>query len=185
MLGRVNDLAPGFLIATPQLDDPAFARSVVLILEHSDEGAVGIVVNRLSPMKLGALAEEQGLEAAPGRNEDPVFVGGPVQRERGFVLHDQAELADSVQVSEGLFVSSSMEALRALMTGTAARFRLCLGYAGWDAGQLEQELQAGAWLCAPLDAVHALDTPPERTWNAVLQDLGVDPARLQHAHGLH
>jgi putative transcriptional regulator len=151
----VTDLAPGFLVAVPQLGDPNFQRALIMLIEHSE--------------RIGA----------------PVFVGGPVQSERGFVLHARPDVVESVEVGDGLFVSSSMESLRQLMDGPVGSFRLCLGYAGWDAGQLEKELQEGAWITAPLTRKHVLQTPAKQSWDAVLRDMGIDPAMLLHGGGLH
>jgi putative transcriptional regulator len=114
-----------------------------------------------------------------------VFVGGPVQPERGFVLHARPDVEDSVEIQDGVFVSSSMDALKHLILDPDAQFKLCLGYAGWGPGQLEKELQEGAWLSAPLARRHVLETPPAQTWDAVLRGMGIDPAMLQQGGGLH
>jgi putative transcriptional regulator len=181
----VTDLAPGFLVAVPQLGDPNFQRALIMLIEHSESGAIGLVVNRLASVHLGEVAKSQKLPFRPEMIGAPVFVGGPVQSERGFVLHARPDVVESVEVGDGLFVSSSMESLRQLMDGPVGSFRLCLGYAGWDAGQLEKELQEGAWITAPLTRKHVLQTPAKQSWDAVLRDMGIDPAMLLHGGGLH
>jgi len=181
----VSDLAPGFLVAVPQLEDPNFARTVVLMLEHNDDGALGLVVNRPSTLTLGEVASSQELPIHPGATAQPVFVGGPVQPERGFVLHRRDDVPQSVALAPGLYVSGSTEALTQLLGESVDGWRLCLGFAGWDAGQLERELREGTWLVAPATAERVLSTPPDETWRGVLSDLGVDPAHLVQGGGVH
>jgi putative transcriptional regulator len=181
----VSDIAPGFLVAVPQMGDPNFARSVVLMLEHNDEGALGLVVNRPSSLTLGEVAESQDLTIHPGALGQPVFVGGPVQPERGFVLHLRDDVPQSVALVDGLFVSGSTEALTKLIGESVEGWRLCLGFAGWEAGQLEREIREGAWLTAPATAGRVLGTSPADTWRSVLSDIGVDPAHLVQGGGVH
>ena len=181
----MSALAPGFLVAVPQLNDPHFLKSVVLMLEYSPEGALGIVVNRPGRMSLAEVARLQGVRPGPDAERTQVFVGGPVQPERGFVLHDRAELAESVHLFERVHVSSSIDALRTLLEGSADHFRLCLGYAGWGPGQLEKELQEGSWIVSKADQRHVLQTPASQVWDAVLRDMGIDPLMLLKAGGLH
>ena len=107
MLSRVDDLAPGLLIAVPQMEDPNFSRSVVLLIEHSDAGAMGIVFNRPSEVPLSEIGEEQGLRVHPQAGR--AFIGGPVSPERGFLLHRRADVPDSIKVHDGLFLSVSTE----------------------------------------------------------------------------
>jgi putative transcriptional regulator len=181
----VSDLAPAFLVAVPQMGDPNFARTVVLMLEHNDDGALGLIVNRPSSLTLGEVAESQDLTIHPGSTAHPVFVGGPVQPERGFVLHRLDDVPQSVALVDGLYVSGSTEALTKLIGESVDGWRLCLGFAGWEAGQLERELREGAWLTAPATAARVLGTKPDDTWRSVLSDLGVDPAHLVQGGGVH
>lgn len=185
MLGRVTDLAPSFLIAMPQLNDPHFERSVVLMLEHGEQGALGLVLNRPTPVTLAEVARSQDLTVRPELGPEVVFQGGPVQAERGFVLHDWTEAPEGVRLADNLMLSSSMETLKLLFTLGGVRFRLCLGYSGWGSGQLESELRDGSWLVAPFTPGHVLDTPPAQLWTTALRSLGIDPAMLQHGGGLH
>jgi putative transcriptional regulator len=184
MLEGVSEIAPGFLVAVPQLGDPNFQRSVVLMLEHTSEGAIGLVVNRPSQLTLADVARSQSMTASATAKEKPVFVGGPVQTERGFVVHENRELPESVELVDAIHVTSSLDSLQLLMN-SAERFRLCLGYAGWGPGQLEQELRDGSWITAKASLEHVLGTPPAEAWEAVLRGMGIDPAMLLHSGGLH
>ena len=177
----MSDLAPGLLIAVPQLDDPNFARSVVLLIEHNDSGAMGIVFNRLSDIGLKDIGKEHGMDVHAEAGN--AFIGGPVQRERGFLVHRRSEVADSVQLQDDVYLSVSTDALRTLLAGDPAAYRLCLGYAGWGPGQLEREMVAGGWLNASISSKRIFDTPVEKIWDAVIRDLGIDPAFLVQGGG--
>ncbi len=181
----MNEIAPGFLIAMPQLTDPRFRRAVVLMLEHGSEGAMGLVINRPSNMKLGEVARSHGVDPGPGVEEAFAFIGGPVQPERGFVLHRRPELPEVLPVCEGLYLSASVESLRALMACSADQFRLVLGYSGWGPGQLEREIQEGSWLTAPCSAPAIFKVTPGAAWGEILHGMGIEPALLQHTEGIH
>lgn len=176
-----SDLAPGILIAVPQMDDPNFTRSVVLLIEHNESGAMGIVLNRPSEIALADIGREHGMEVHG--EAGPAFIGGPVQRERGFLVHRRPEVGDSVQLDSDVYLSVSTDALRALLAGDPAAYRLCLGYAGWGPGQLERELEAGGWLNSSITSRRIFDTPVEKIWDAVIRDLGIDPAFLVQGGG--
>jgi len=177
----VSDLAPGLLIAVPQMDDPNFARSVVLLVEHTDSGAMGITFNRPSDVALLDIGKEHGMDVHPGAGH--AFIGGPVQRERGFLVHRRKDLGDSVELQEDVFLSVSTDALRTLLAGDPDAYRLCLGYAGWGPGQLEREMVAGGWLNSAISSKRIFDTPVEKIWDAVIRDLGIDPAFLVQGGG--
>jgi putative transcriptional regulator len=177
----VSDLAPGFLIAVPQMEDHNFSRTVVLLVEHGEGGAMGVVFNKPSEIPLLEIGREQGMDVHDGAGN--AFVGGPVQRERGFLLHRRDDVGDSVKLADDVFLSLSTDALRDLLTGDPAAYRLCLGYAGWGPGQLESEMVAGGWLNAQVSARRIFDTPPELIWESVIRDLGIDPAFLIQAGG--
>src|SRR5690606_23731861 len=121
------------------------------MLEHSEAGALGLVVNRPGKVALSDVARLQNFEVRPEMEKKRAFFGGPVQLERGFVLHDREDIEESVELFDGLRVSSSVETLQAMLAGPLDRFRLMLGYSGWQPGQLERELQEGSWLIAKAD----------------------------------
>jgi putative transcriptional regulator len=176
-----SDLAPGLLIAVPQMDDPNFSRSVVLLVEHNETGAMGIVCNRPSDVTLTDIGREHGVDVP--EEAGPALIGGPVQRERGFLVHRRSDLADSVLLEEGVYLSVSIDALKVLLAGDPDQYRLCLGYAGWGPGQLERELVAGGWLNSSITSKRIFDTPVEKIWDAVIRDLGIDPAFLVQGGG--
>lgn len=177
-------LAPGFLIAFPHLLDPNFQQSVVLLLEHQGEGAMGVVVNRESPLLLSDLCRDHKIPYA-GDAEQKVRRGGPVQPEQGIVLFgpEHASEGDD-QVVEGLHVSTSRDTLRRLCNLEGGEFHCYAGYAGWAPGQLENEISAGSWLTATVDPAIVLATPPTEMWMRCLQQLGIDPALLVPGGGV-
>jgi len=180
----VSEIAPGFLVAVPQLGDPNFHRAVVLMLEHSERGAMGLIVNRPAPLKLNEVARGQGVQVGAEYENALVLVGGPVEPERGFVLHDRKELPEAIPLFEGMFVSGSLDTLKMLFHGSPTRFRLCLGYAGWGPGQLEKEMREGAWITAEPSSRYVLKMHPAQLWETVLREMGIDPVMLMHTGGL-
>lgn len=181
----MKSLAPGLLLAMPQLADPNFRRSVTLMIEHSETGSMGLIISRAAPLTLGELAEGQGMKIAPERRSQSVFVGGPVEPHRGFILHDDASIPEKHPVMPGLYLSVTMEALGALLENPSPRIRFCLGYAGWGAKQLESELAVGSWLFSDAAPDAVLGSEPDRLWDATLREMGVDPAMLMVGKGLH
>ena len=166
-----------FLIAMPALEDPNFAQTVTLICEHSERGALGIVINRTLPMTLGEVFEQLGLDASQSRvNDQPVLQGGPVQTERGFVLHSpNGKWESSLPFSERMHLTTSRDILDALAAGEGpASAVIALGYAGWDAGQLEEEMARNAWLTVPADERVVFATPVDQRWQAAARLLGID-----------
>lgn len=176
-----NSLANQFLIAMPALEDPNFARSVTLICEHSDEGAMGIIINRTLDLSFADVADQLELpEPVPGVRQAPVHSGGPVQETRGFVVHTPLGQWDSsLQISEDIGVSSSRDILSAIAAGNGPEaWFLALGYAGWGAGQLESEIQQNAWLNGPVDHDTLFTLPVEQRWSAAAAHMGVDLGHL-------
>jgi putative transcriptional regulator len=173
-----DEIAPGFLIAVPQLLDPNFHLSVVLLLRKDDEGALGIVVNRETSLLLRDLCRDHEIEYA-GDPEKKVRLGGPVQPEQGFVLfgpeHDDDE---GREVQEGLHFSTSTGTLSRLCALTDGRYHCYSGYAGWGPGQLEREIADGAWIIAPADPALVLDRDPSEVWRESLRSLGIDPGAI-------
>ena len=180
----MKNLAPGFLIAMPQLGDPNFHRTVVLMIEHNDEGSMGLVINRASGLTLSQLGKGQKLKVAEGLAHNAVFVGGPVEPYRGFVLHDAQDVEEKIELTPGLYLSMTSDALVGLLQKPDVRLRFCLGYAGWGPKQIEQELAQGAWLFTEATAAPALDGDPKQIWADTLKGMGVDPAMLITSGGI-
>lgn len=170
-----------FLVAMPALNDPNFRQSVVYICEHNAESALGIVINHPTPMVLGDIFKQLSIIVDnPALAQSPVFQGGPVQTDRGFVIHEPAGHWDStLKVGEELGVTTSRDVLAALAAGSGpGRTFVALGYAGWASGQLETELAANSWLSMPADRRIIFDTPVAERWQAAARLLGVDIALL-------
>lgn len=179
-------LSNHLLIALPALSDPNFARTVALICQHDDNGAMGVVVNRASEYTLGEVLSQMGIssqdQALCGQ---AVLSGGPVHPERGFVIHDDARDWDSsLEVGGGLFLTTSRDILEAMADGRGPRHAIvALGCAGWGAGQLEFELGENSWLTVPADAELLFDTPLEERWQRAAGRIGVDLFRLTDYSG--
>ncbi|HEX7914476.1 YqgE/AlgH family protein [Rudaea sp.] len=179
-------LANQFLIAMPNMRDPSFVRSVALICQHSNDGAMGVVINRLSEYRLGDVLAQMGLKSQLAEVEDaPVLIGGPVQPERGFVLHSADGVWESsYRISESLSVTTSRDVLVAIAEGRGPkRSIVALGYAGWSAGQMEEEIRQNAWLTAEPDQRILFDVALERRWEAAAKLIGVNVANLSSQAG--
>jgi putative transcriptional regulator len=179
-------LANQLLIALPSLADPNFARSVALICQHDEDGAMGVVVNRPSEYTLRDEFEQMGIETGDAAlGGQPVLAGGPVHPERGFVLHDGERTWDSsLAISDGLFVTTSRDVLEAIARGEGPeRVTVALGCAGWGAGQLEYELTENSWLTVPADAELLFATPLDARWQAAAGRIGVDMTRMADDSG--
>jgi putative transcriptional regulator len=166
----------------PNLADPNFWQSVVLLGVHSDdEGAFGLVINRSLDVDLRDILEELGEEAGPG-DLPQVFGGGPVHPSHGFVLFERGEetvAEGDIAIAESLVVSGNTETLgRLTRHADASRYFLLLGYAGWYPGQLEREIEENSWVVAPLDSSIIFDVPAEERWAAALSSIGIDPGTL-------
>jgi putative transcriptional regulator len=175
-----------FLIAMPGMADPNFAQTVTLVCEHNAQGALGIVINRPLEMTLGEVFAQLGLDAAQSRVAgDAVLHGGPVQTDRGFVLHSPGVPWDStLPVSDRLHLTTSRDVLDALARGEGpAEVVVALGYAGWEAGQLEAEVAQNAWLTVPADTRLVFETPLEDRWHESCRLLGVDLLHLSSDAG--
>ena len=182
------DFTNQFLIAMPSLEDPNFSRTVTYICAHSEEGAMGIVVNRPLDLELGNLFEHLELEASKGvATDEHVVLGGPVETQRGFVLFepDGEETWDAlVTGNEAVAVATSREILSAMARGEGPRRHLvALGYAGWGAGQLEQEVLDNAWLNGPVDTDIIFDCEFDDRWGRAAELLGVDISKLSGLAG--
>jgi len=174
---QMDSLANHFLIAMPALHDPNFHHSVTYICEHNEQGAMGIVVNRPMEIHLEEVLEHMGMAAdSPGVGEQQVYFGGPVQHERGFVLHRPLGAWDSMMPITGdIALTASRDVLEAIAHGKGPMDAvIALGYAGWAAGQLEHEIADNAWLSGPASEAILFDVPSEQRWKAAAALLGVD-----------
>jgi putative transcriptional regulator len=170
-----------FLIAMPSLADPNFSRTVTYLCEHTEEGALGIVINRPTGVQLGELLEHLGLQAGGGNiSEQPVFLGGPVQQDRGFVLHRPAGQWDSsLRIADDVVLTTSQDILAAITKAQGPQdYLVALGYAGWGPGQLEEEMAENAWLSGPASADIMFGQPSEWRWRNAAALLGVDLSLL-------
>jgi len=180
------NLTHHFLIAMPNMVDPYFARTLTYVCEHNEQGALGIVVNRPIDMTMQALFERLSLTLRHSELADaPVFFGGPVQTDRGFVLHAPAgKWQSTLRVGEAIGLTTSKDVLEAVGRGEGpAKILVTLGYAGWSAGQLEHELSQNAWLTVEAQDAIIFDTPVEERLPAAMELLGIDFARLQDEPG--
>ena len=190
-------LAPALLLSMPQLVDPNFKRTVILLCKHSEEGAFGLVVNRplVTAGRVVVNLEQVSGEARRSASHEmvkedlEVWVGGPVEPERSWILvHGAVEGAQDsgMRVAEGVSLSTSPELLRRLLAPNPPRdARLMVGYSGWGPGQLEAELEASAWLIGEVDCDLIFNTSADRMWETAIRRLGADPATLQMSRGVH
>ena len=180
------NLTHHFLIAMPGMEDATFSRSVVYLCEHSERGALGLVINKPSDIDLAALFQKIDLHLSrPELGKSPVFQGGPVQTERGFVLHEpvfadadrpeESVYASTMTIPGGLEMTTSKDVLEALATGAGPRKVLVtLGYAAWGEGQLESELGETSWLTVGADPAVIFDTPVAQRYDKALLLLGLE-----------
>ena len=175
------------LIAMPSLGDPNFSHTVTLVCEHTERGALGIVLNRPLNMRLADVLEQLSLpNLNPNLAGQSVLRGGPVQTDRGFVLHrPTGKVWDStLNVSDTLQVTTSRDVLESMARGEEpAQATMALGYAGWEAGQLEEEMRQNSWLTAPCDDSIIFDVPYEQRWHAAARLLGVDLSLISNVSG--
>ncbi len=170
------------LIAAPGMRDPRFAHSLVYVCGHSDEQTMGLVVNHpLESLRLPDLLEQMGIESNISTPDSPVLYGGPIERERGFVLHslDYASSQTTLPVSDTIGLTASRDILVALNSQDAPRHSaLALGFANWGAGQIEDEMQENAWLVCDASEDLVFDDQHDTKWERALASIGVDPTRL-------
>jgi putative transcriptional regulator len=183
-----SSLAPAFLLSMPQMADPNFARTVILLCKHNDEGAFGLVVNR--PLVTSGRVIVNLDPPVETERELDVWVGGPVEPHSSWMLvgdRDEEHAGrGGMHITEGLYLSTSPERLsRLLEPNPPARTRLIIGYSGWGPGQLEAELEESSWLISDVSAELIFSTPPERMWEAAIRRLGADPAALSRSRGVH
>ena len=186
-----RSLAPAFLLSMPQMADPNFARTVVVLCQHNDQGAFGLVVNR-PLMTTGRVIVNLNPPVETER-ELELWIGGPVEPQSSWMLvgdnsEEEAEQTGrrGMHITEGLHLSTSPERLsRLLEPNPPPRTRLIIGYSGWGPGQLEAELQASAWLLSEVSPDLIFSTPAEQMWETAIRRLGADPSTLTMGHGVH
>lgn len=167
---------PVFLVSMPQVGDPFFNRSVVLLLEHNAEGSFGLIINRPLELAVSDVIAELGIEWS-GSVDERIYLGGPVQPEAGIALFAGTAIpshSERVQeIGDGVHIANDTETLKALASVPPENLRLMIGYAGWGAGQLEQELTRNDWLLAPFAAALVFEPDPTVVWNRALESIGV------------
>ncbi|MBF0142120.1 MAG: YqgE/AlgH family protein [Magnetococcales bacterium] len=184
-MGDRHSLAGCFLIATPSLKDPNFEKTVMFMCAHSSEGALGLVINQPYPATMDEVMGQLGLSwDRPG--DAPVFQGGPVALERGFILFEgEVDIPGHMEVVPQLFMGTNPEILGYLARRDGhERFFFCLGYAGWSGGQLESELRENAWLVGKLDRDILFEMDPDRRWRAAIAATGIDLVRFVESRGM-
>ncbi|MGB8327685.1 MAG: YqgE/AlgH family protein [Steroidobacteraceae bacterium] len=181
-----SNLTNHLLVAMPALADTNFEHAVTLICEHSDKGALGIVLNKPLPMQLAEVLSQMKLKAVDDQTGARVVLrGGPVHPDRGFVLHRPGGTWDSTHVvSPAVQVTTSRDVLAAIARGEGpADAFVALGYAGWEGGQLEREMLENAWLSTPVDERIVFELPFEERWSAVWRLLGIDVGKMSPVAG--
>jgi len=181
-----DSLSNQLLIAMPGMADPNFHSTVTLVCEHNSEGALGIVINRPTDMNLGDLFEQLDLADTDASVASfPVLNGGPVAQDRGFVLHNpDSDFASSVSVSADIQLTLSRDVIDALASGSGPRQSLiALGYAGWDSGQLEEEILSNTWLTVPASPEVIFDVPFADRWSVAAKTIGIDISQMSSDAG--
>jgi len=182
------------LVSMPGMADPRFARSVIYLCAHSEDGAMGIIVNQPARVKnfpdllvqLQVIAPQERISLPRGAEEIQVLSGGPVQTDRGFVLHSPDFFLDNstLPIDEGVSLTATIDILRAIAAGEGPHHALlALGYAGWDAGQLEDEIQHNGWLHCPADPALLFDRDLDSKYTRALRSIGIDLERLSSSAG--
>ena len=181
---KPTTLKPCLLVASPALDCPFFRRTVVLLVDHREDGSLGFVVNREAPLPFDEVLRQVGLTPDPAHRAE-VMLGGPVSPETGWLLFDPSdgllgeEQDGIIRVSKTIGVSANMAILERIATGTGPlRRAMLLGYAGWGPGQLDQEIREGSWVTTDLDAGLVFDVPTEDRWRRSWESIGFDPSQM-------
>lgn len=182
-----GSLAGKLLIASPAIEDPRFSRAVILVCTHNEEHAMGIVLNKASDEdNLSELLDQLGVDGDGAPDDAHILVGGPVSRERGFVLHSEDYDSDGATLSicDGVCLTATRDVLHAMTSDTPPeKFVLALGYSGWGAGQLEMELAENVWLVGIPDVALVYDPSLDTKWSRALARIGVSPDKLQVTGG--
>lgn len=181
------DLTGQLLIAMPGMSDPRFMRSVVLICSHDDDGAMGLILNKpLQGMRFEEMLEKLDITATADMTQSQIHIGGPVQTERGFVLHEDSwdGALQPLLIRGGFALTATQDILESIAQGSGpSRYKFALGYAGWGQGQLEAEIAQNGWLTAPAVPRLVFDTVAEDVWDSALATIGIDPVSLSGSAG--
>ena len=181
MTDSISDLkAPTLIVAMPQVQDPFFHRSVILLTAHEDDGSLGFVINRPTDLEIEKILDDMEIPWQ-GIEQQSAFMGGPVHPQVGTILFeaDSSEFDDdAVEIVPGLYCTQSIEALRSFAHKPPAQMRLVLGYAGWRPGQLLEEVQRNDWITAPLNQDLVFSESPDQVWENAVSSVGFDPATL-------
>lgn len=174
----IENLSHHFLVAMPNLQDPTFHQCVMYICQHDESGAIGIIINRpLQSVKVKEIFNQIGIECAnEAANEKPVLFGGPVQQERGFILHSsQGTWDSSIEMGDRISVTTSKDILQAIAEDRGPeQVLVALGYAGWAAGQIEQEIKENTWIATPANKDILFEVPFTERWQAAAALIGID-----------
>ena len=178
-----HDLSNQFLIAMPNLNDTDFSHTVNFLCQHNEEGALAIVINRTTGLTLGSVLEQMEINTSSEQvKKTPVFAGGPVQLERGFIIHHSADSdtwESSISISKSTSLTSSRDILEAIAEDKGPKkYLVALGYAGWEEGQLEKEMMDNAWLNTPYKENILYNTPIAERWTAAAHQIGIDISQL-------
>lgn len=185
MASAASDLTPVLLVSMPQMLDPNFARTVVLLAEYGSHGAFGLVVNRrMSEPAHEVITAEPPLDI---RKDVHLYIGGPVEPNRAWVLTRRRELdGDALEITDSVFLSAAPALIRhTLQTSPDPQVRIVIGYSGWGPGQLDDELAESAWLMAPVQPDLLFETPVDQMWETAIRRLGAEPSALQSSSGVH
>lgn len=181
MANTFQSLKNHFLISMPHLNDPHFEHTVVYLCEHTETGAMGVIINRPSSIDFGELAEHLGMQMLqPKLTSEQIYVGGPVESERGFILHTSDKYwGNTLRVNDDVCLSASLETLEHIASGDGpASFLITLGCAGWEEGQLESEIANNDWLVCEADLDVLFNTPSDMQFSAATKVLGLDMSLL-------
>ncbi|MFD2740226.1 YqgE/AlgH family protein [Sulfitobacter aestuarii] len=181
------DLTGKLLVAMPGMGDPRFSHAVIYLCAHSEDGAMGLIVNRPAPdLRLSDVLDQLVSEPAEGQSELGVHIGGPVETGRGFVLHsdEYRSAMQTLEVADGFAMTATLDILEAIAAGLGPeRALLMLGYAGWGPGQLEAEIAQNGWLTCDAGMALVFDQPDAKKWGAALNSIGIDPLGLSSSAG--
>ena len=179
-------LSGKFLIASPSMADPRFFKSVIYMIMHKNEGAMGIVINQpIVETKINNIINNEELKDNSNIDNIPITYGGPVDTKKGFILHT-SEFKDetTIKVNSEIFLTSNINILKSIVKGNGPKKSLfALGYAGWFAGQLEEELLNDGWLVAPGNSKLIFECKAEKKWSEAIKSIGINPNFLSSVHG--